>query len=86
MGAFLVTYPGERIRVLWFFGVFAKVSEVPAFLLVGVWLLTQMMNQVGAVMDADAGGVAYAAHVGGAVFGMLTARLFETPAATAVAR
>jgi len=86
MGAFLVTYPGERIRVLWFFGVFAKVSEVPAFLLVGVWLLTQMMNQVGAVVDADAGGVAYAAHVGGAVFGMLTARLFETPAAPAVAQ
>jgi membrane associated rhomboid family serine protease len=85
MGAFLVTYPGERIRVLWFFGVFAKVSEIPAFLLVGVWLLTQMMNQVGAVVDADAGGVAYAAHVGGAVFGMLTARLFETPAATAAA-
>jgi membrane associated rhomboid family serine protease len=85
MGAFLVTYPGERIRVLWFFGIFAKVSDVPAFLLVGVWLLTQMMNQVGAVMDADAGGVAYAAHVGGAVFGMLTARLFETPAATAAA-
>jgi membrane associated rhomboid family serine protease len=83
MGAFLVTYPGERIKVLWFWGVFADVAEVPAFLLVGVWLLTQMMNQVGAVVDAGAGGIAYAAHVGGAVFGMLTARLFETPAATA---
>lgn len=81
MGAFLVTYPGERIKVLWFWGVFADVVEVPAFLLVGVWLLTQMMNQVGAVVDADAGGIAYAAHVGGAVFGMLTARLFERHAA-----
>jgi membrane associated rhomboid family serine protease len=77
MGAFLVTYPGDRIKVLWFFGVFAHVSYVPAFVLIGLWLVTQMLNQVGAVVDADAGGIAYAAHVGGAFFGILTARLFE---------
>jgi rhomboid family protein len=65
MGAFLVTYPGDRIKVLWFFGVFAHVSYVPALILIG------------AVVEADAGGVAYAAHVGGAFFGMLTASIFE---------
>jgi membrane associated rhomboid family serine protease len=77
MGAFLVTYPGDRIKVLWFFGWFAHVSYVPAFVLIGLWLLSQMLNQVGAVVEADAGGIAYAAHVGGALFGILTARLFE---------
>jgi membrane associated rhomboid family serine protease len=77
MGAFLVTYPTDRIKVLWFFGIFAKVSNVPAFVLIGLWLVTQMLNQTGAVVEADAGGVAYAAHVGGAFFGILTARLFE---------
>jgi membrane associated rhomboid family serine protease len=77
MGAFLVTYPGDRIKVLWFFGVFAHVSQVPAFVLIGVWLISQMLNQIGAVVEADAGGIAYAAHVGGAFFGILTARLFE---------
>jgi membrane associated rhomboid family serine protease len=77
MGAFLVTYPADRIKVLWFWGIFVDVSYVPAFLLIGLWLLTQLMNQIGAVVQADTGGVAYAAHVGGAVFGMLTARLFE---------
>lgn len=50
---------------------------MPAFALIGLWLLTQLLNQVGAVVDADAGGVAYAAHLGGAFFGILTARLFE---------
>jgi membrane associated rhomboid family serine protease len=50
---------------------------VPAFLLIGLWLVTQMLNQMGAVVEADAGGVAYAAHVGRAFFGMLTARMFE---------
>jgi membrane associated rhomboid family serine protease len=44
---------------------------------VGLWLLTQLLNQAGAVVKADAGGVAYAAHVGGALFGIVTARLFE---------
>jgi membrane associated rhomboid family serine protease len=77
MGAFLVTYPGDRIKVLWFFGVFAHVSYVPALILIGLWLVAQMLNQMGAVVEADAGGVAYAAHVGGAFFGMLTARFFE---------
>ena len=80
MGAFLVTYPGDRIKVLWFFGVFAHVSYVPALILIGLWLVAQMLNQMGAVVEADAGGVAYAAHVGGAFFGMLTARIFERPA------
>jgi membrane associated rhomboid family serine protease len=77
MGAFLVTYPRDRIKVLWFFGVFVHVSHVPAFVLIGLWLVSQMLNQMGAVVEADAGGVAYAAHVGGAFFGMLTARMFE---------
>ena len=56
---------------------FVTVTSVPAFLLVGLWLLTQVLNQLGAVVQADTGGVAYAAHVGGAVFGMLTARPFD---------
>lgn len=77
MGAFLVTYPGDRIKVLWFFGLFVHVSYVPALALIGLWLVTQMLNQMGAVVEADTGGVAYAAHVGGAFFGMLSARLFE---------
>jgi membrane associated rhomboid family serine protease len=85
MGAFLVTYPGDRIKVLWFFGVFAHVSYVPALILIGLWLVAQMLNQMGAVVEADAGGVAYAAHVGGAFFGMLTARIFERHAERAAA-
>ena len=76
MGAFLVTYPGDRIKVLWFFGLFTHVSYMPAFVLSGLWLVTRMLNQMRAVVDADAGGIAYAAHVG-AFFGILTARAFE---------
>jgi membrane associated rhomboid family serine protease len=77
MGAFLVTFPRDRIKVLWFLGIFVNVAYVPAFVLVGVWLLTQLLNQTAAVVQADSGGVAYMAHVGGAFFGILTARVFE---------
>ena len=46
-------------------------------MLIGLWLVTQVLNQMEAVVHADAGGIAYAAHVGGAFFGMLAARMFE---------
>ena len=57
-------------------GWFARVTFVPAVLLIGLWLLTQFVN-LGTVTDQQSGGVAYMAHVGGAVFGAATARFFE---------
>ena len=76
MGAFLVTYPRDEIRTLLFFFIFVRVRYVPAMLLIGIWFLTQLAN-VGAVVTANTGGVAYLAHVGGFAFGSATARLFE---------
>jgi membrane associated rhomboid family serine protease len=75
MGAFLVTYPGDQIRVILIFFVFVRIKLIPAALLIGVWFLIQLFN-VGSVATVQTGGVAYAAHVGGAIFGMLFARLF----------
>ena len=78
MGAFLVTYPLDQIRTLWFFFVFVRISFIPAALLIGLWFLTQLFD-AGSVAAVQTGGVAYLAHVGGAVFGAVTGRLFETP-------
>jgi membrane associated rhomboid family serine protease len=88
MGAFLVTYPRDRIRSLLVIFVFVRMAYIPAALLVGVWFLTQLVN-LGAVIHQPepSGGVAYAAHVGGFMFGCVTARLFEggrRPAPTGV--
>lgn len=77
MGAFVVTYPFDRIRTLVLLGIFIRVTHIPAALLIGLWFLIQLFNQVGAVADVPTGGVAYAAHVGGFIFGAVTARLFE---------
>ena len=76
MGAFIVISPGDRMKTLWFFGWFARVSFIPAFLLIGVWFVIQLFDQVGSLADVQSGGVAYAAHVGGFLFGAITGRLF----------
>lgn len=78
MGAFLVTYPRDKIRTLLIIFVFVRVTFVPAALLIGVWFLMQLLS-VGAVAGAPTGGVAYLAHIGGLVFGALTARFVEDP-------
>ena len=77
MGAFLVTYPSDQIRTLVMFGIFVRVTFIPAALLIGVWFIIQLFNQVGAVANVQGGGVAYVAHVGGFIFGAITARPFE---------
>ncbi len=78
MGAFLITYPRDRIRTVLIFGWFWQVRFIPAALLVGFWFLTQIFSEVGALVQIQSGGVAYMAHIGGFLFGMLTSRLFET--------
>lgn len=78
MGAFIVTYPRDRVRTLVFFIWFFKVTYIPAILLIGFWFVIQLFSGVGSVANAQSGGgVAYMAHVGGFIFGAITARLFE---------
>src|SRR5262250_2877111 len=76
MGAFIVTYPRDQIKVVLFIFVFARITFIPAALLIGVWFLIQLVH-AGAVAHVQTGGVAYLAHVGGFIFGAITARFFE---------
>ena len=76
MGAFLVTYPRDQIRTVIIFGWFWRITLIPAALLIGLWFLIQLVS-FGAVTDVETGGVAYLAHIGGVIFGALTARIWE---------
>src|SRR6202166_3007449 len=78
MGAFLVTYPRDEIRALLIIFIFVRVTMIPAALLIGFWFLIQLFS-AGSIASVQTGGVAYLAHVGGAVFGAVSARLFEDP-------
>src|SRR5215469_3509480 len=78
MGAFLITYPRDRIRTVLVFGFFFRVTFIPAALLIGFWFVIQLLS-FGTVANVQSGGVAYLAHIGGMIFGAATARLFEDP-------
>lgn len=64
MGAYFVLFPFSRINTLFFF-FFIMVLRVPAFLLLGLWVLFQLFSGVGSLGVPTAGGVAYWAHLGG---------------------
>lgn len=75
MGAFIVTYPRDRIRTLFFLLIFFRVTYIPAVFLIGFWFLLQVLNY-GVVTEVHSGGVAYLAHIGGFLFGAILSRLF----------
>jgi len=78
MGAFIVTFPRDRIRTFVFFLILFRVTYIPAVVLIGFWFLIQLFD-AGSVAQLHSGGVAYLAHVGGFLFGVITARFIEDP-------
>jgi membrane associated rhomboid family serine protease len=78
MGAFLVTYPRDKIRTVLLIGWFVRITFIPAALLIGFWFFIQLIS-LGVVANAESGGVAYLAHIAGMIFGAVTARAFEDP-------
>jgi membrane associated rhomboid family serine protease len=76
MGAFVVTYPRDRIKAVLFIFIFARITFIPAALLIGVWFLMQLVH-AGAIAQVQTGGVAYLAYVGGFIFGAVAAHFFE---------
>ncbi len=73
MGAYMLLYPTKSVH-MWV--VFFIVS-VPALLAVGVWFIFQVLNGMGVLgKEESAGGVAYAAHIGGFIFGLLLIKAF----------
>jgi membrane associated rhomboid family serine protease len=69
LGAYLVLFPQNRIRILSRMGV----VHVPAILVLGFWIVLQFISQMGA---GEGAGVAYWAHIGGFIAGVLFAFLF----------
>jgi len=78
MGAFLITFPRDRIRTVVILGFFVMIPLIPAIFLVGFWFLIQFFSEVGAIVTRQDGGVAYMAHIGGALYGVFAARFFES--------
>ncbi|HJU72629.1 MAG TPA: rhomboid family intramembrane serine protease [Gemmatimonadaceae bacterium] len=78
LGAYLVLFPRRSVRVL----MGRQIVNMPAFMVLGLWILLQVFAQV-SVVGGEAGGVAYMAHIGGFIAGLALIFLFggrRTPA------
>jgi membrane associated rhomboid family serine protease len=77
LGGYLLEYPNARIRSILFLGYFIRFVNVPAILILGFWFLLQSFNGFLALSAATAGGgVAYFAHIGGFLAGVVLIKLF----------
>jgi len=80
MGAYFVMFPKSRILVLIPLIIFFDVLEVPAVMFLGFWVLLQLLGGVAGLFGpANQGGVAFWAHVGGFLTGLLCVWIFRRP-------
>ena len=70
LGAYLVLYPLSRIKTLFVIFIFFKIVELPAVFLLSIWFFIQI------VLSFGGGGIAWYAHIGGFISGLLLAKLF----------
>jgi membrane associated rhomboid family serine protease len=77
LGAYLIFYPRARIRTFVFLGIFITFLRLPAILLLGFWILVQVISAV--ISNPGSPGVAWFAHLGGFFMGMLLAPLLKKP-------
>jgi membrane associated rhomboid family serine protease len=71
MGGYLLLFPKARVDVLFIFVIFFRIFPIPAWIVLGLWFALQIFN--GVSTPTDGGGVAYWAHAGGFIGGVLFA-------------
>jgi membrane associated rhomboid family serine protease len=79
LGGYMLLYPRARVLTVVFLFFFFTFIEIPALVMLGIWLFLQFLPAVGQLATPDVGnggGVAYFAHLGGFLFGMATIFLF----------
>ncbi len=75
MGAYLLLYPRSKILTLIFIFFFIQFVEIPAFIFLGIWLLLQLLSA--GFTPSNVGGVAFWAHIGGFVAGLVFIKIFD---------
>jgi membrane associated rhomboid family serine protease len=72
LGAYMLLYPQRKVRMFAWFTTFS----VPSVIALGIWIAMQIVSGLG-MLGGQQGGVAYAAHIGGFIAGMLIIKLFD---------
>ena len=76
LGAYLILYPRARIASLVPILFVFTLVEIPAVIYLGIWFVLQLFSGWSALQGAASGGIAWWAHIGGFVFGVITVQLF----------
>ncbi|MCR4347882.1 MAG: rhomboid family intramembrane serine protease [Sulfuricaulis sp.] len=75
LGAYLLLFPRAHVLVLIPLGVYMRTMRLPAMVVLGFWFVLQLVNSV--LADPGKGGVAFGAHIGGFIAGMVLLPLFK---------
>ncbi|MGB7931164.1 MAG: rhomboid family intramembrane serine protease [Gammaproteobacteria bacterium] len=78
MGAYARLYPKAHVHTLVFLGFFITTVAIPAVYMLGYWFLIQFLSSLPA-LGSTTGGVAFWAHVGGFLCGLIPVPLFQQP-------
>ena len=74
LGGYILLYPGRRVTVL----LFQLITQVPAYVAIGIWFAFQLISGLGMLGGgSQRGGVAYGAHIGGFIAGLVLVKLFD---------
>ena len=72
LGAYFLLYPRARVLTLVFLGFFVRIIKIPALVVLGFWIILQLVLGIGSLsLRGQGGGVAWFAHIGGFVWGMV---------------
>ncbi|MEW6601185.1 MAG: rhomboid family intramembrane serine protease [Nitrospirota bacterium] len=76
LGAYILLFPHARVHTLFFFIFFVQVIRLPAMIVIGFWIVIQFVNGLVSHGTGAHGGIAWFAHIGGFVFGILMIKFF----------
>jgi len=76
LGAYILLFPHARVHTLIFFGFFVQVVKIPALIVIGFWAIIQFVNGIISHGLLPQGGVAWFAHIGGFLTGLLTIKIW----------
>jgi len=81
LGGYLLLHPSRRVTVI----LFRFLTDVPAYVAIGIWFLFQLISGLGVFgQGSQQGGVAYAAHIGGFIAGLVLIKFFDKGHATRI--
>ena len=77
LGAYILLFPMAKIHTIVFLGFYITVIKIPALIVIGFWAIIQVVSGIISQGNAGQGGIAFFAHVGGFVAGLVTIKLWQ---------